>query len=123
VPTGGATDRHGGRGHPPPPAPPPPPPPAVELMRMAVAPAARRRGVGRSLVRALEAAAAADGVCRVHLATLSSMVPAVRLYEACGYRVAARVPLADLPPPDGIDVPVDEVTMERWLGEGGRGGG
>ena len=106
-----------GGGATPPPA--PPPPPAVELMRMAVAPAARRRGVGRSLVRALEAAAAADGVGRVHLATLSSMVPAVRLYEACGYRVAARVPLAALPPPDTLDVPVDEVTMERWLGGGG----
>ncbi|GBF92445.1 hypothetical protein Rsub_04549 [Raphidocelis subcapitata] len=59
---------------------------AVQIVRLAVAPAARRRGVGRALIQAAIAAAAAQR--RVACATLHvapSNAPALALYRACGF--------------------------------------
>lgn len=62
----------------------------AELKRMYVAPSVRGRGVGRSLVQALEDEARLLGITRVVLETGTRLAAAIRLYEAMGY---ARIPL------------------------------
>lgn len=62
---------------------------ACEVKRMFVMPAARRRGVGRRLLGAIEAAAREAGFRRVLLDTLDSHAEAVALYDSSGYE---RVP-------------------------------
>lgn len=111
---GGGTNSGGGGGgtHP------PPPQLSVELVRMAVATDARRQGVGRALVAALHAAVTSDGVGRVHLSTLSTMVSAMHLYAATGYKETSRVPLSQAE--SGLDVPSSVVHL-MW--EGTPGGG
>lgn len=59
---------------------------AGELKRLYVAPAARGRGLGRRLVAAAEAWAAAAGCRRVVLETGGDQAEAVGLYERTGYR-------------------------------------
>jgi predicted GNAT family N-acyltransferase len=56
--------------------------PVAHLGRIAVAPAARGRGLGAAVVRALEARA---GVRGLTLAYLAAQVPAVGLYARLGY--------------------------------------
>ncbi|GAB0492334.1 hypothetical protein MMPV_003596 [Pyropia vietnamensis] len=97
----------------------PPRPLSVELVRMAVAPSARRRGVGRALITALHTAAAADGIYRSHLSTFSVMVPAMRLYAAAGYRVVAMRDIARLY--QTLNIPGSVVWMEMATGAGGGG--
>ncbi len=58
----------------------------AELKRVVVDPAARGQGIGRALMQALEAAAAAAGVALIQLETGPKSEPALRLYRACGYR-------------------------------------
>lgn len=72
--------------------------PTAELKRMYVAPEARRRGVGRALVAALEAWARELGYAAVVLETGDRQPEAVRLYEACGFtRTPSYRPYTDLP--------------------------
>lgn len=61
-------------------------PRAGEVKRMYVAPQARRRGVARALLAALEDAARALGYARVRLDTSAGQPEAKALYEAAGYR-------------------------------------
>ena len=61
----------------------------VEVKRMYVAPAARRRGVARVLLLALERLAAQHGYKRVILETGDRQPEAMALYPACGYRRTA----------------------------------
>jgi len=56
-----------------------------ELKRMFVHPAARGRGIGRRLLTALEAHAAAAGLSVLRLETGISQPEALRLYEGAGY--------------------------------------
>lgn len=56
-----------------------------EIKRMYVAPAARRRSHARRLLSALEDAARAAGLVRLHLDTNAAQPEAVALYHACGY--------------------------------------
>lgn len=107
------TDGGGGKG-----AQPPPPQLSVELVRMAVATDARRQGVGRALVAALHAAVTSDGVGRVHLSTLSTMVSAMHLYAATGYKETSRVPLSQAE--SGLEVPSSVVRLV-WEGTSGEG--
>jgi GNAT superfamily N-acetyltransferase len=60
-------------------------PDAAEIKRMYVVPAARRRGVARALLRALEDAARARGYAFVRLDTGPLQQGAMTLYAAEGY--------------------------------------
>jgi ribosomal protein S18 acetylase RimI-like enzyme len=55
------------------------------VSRVAVAPEWRRRGVGRTLVAAAEAAARAMRLPRVHLATRLVLADNRRLFAGCGF--------------------------------------
>jgi GNAT superfamily N-acetyltransferase len=60
-------------------------PGVAEIKRMYVAPSARGRGLGRTLLGALEAAAADLGCDHVRLDTAASFTEAVGLYHSAGY--------------------------------------
>ncbi|AZP14997.1 GNAT family N-acetyltransferase [Streptomyces aquilus] len=68
-----------------------------ELAKMAVAPAARGRGIGRQLVAAAIDRAQALGAARLFLGTNSKLAPAIHLYEEAGFvRITrSRLPVAD----------------------------
>ena len=59
---------------------------SAEIKRMFVDPAARGRGIGAELLRALEQAAGAEGVTVVRLETGPSQPEALGLYRRFGYR-------------------------------------
>ena len=61
------------------------PPDGVELAKMAVAPAARGRGIGLLLGRAAVERAQRMGARRVELLTNSTLQPALRLYRRLGF--------------------------------------
>lgn len=52
-----------------------------------VAPAARKYGVARALLRAAESHARATGACGLELATAHTNTPAQRLYESLGWQL------------------------------------
>ncbi len=58
----------------------------AELKRMWVSPAARGLGLGRRLLAALEHEAAARGASAARLETNRSLVEAIAMYRAAGYR-------------------------------------
>lgn len=64
--------------------------PEAELLTLAVEPAARRRGVGRALVLAFEAEAAARGAAEALLEVAATNGEGRALYAALGYRQAGR---------------------------------
>lgn len=63
---------------------------AVELKRLYVAAAARRRGLGRALVARVESWARDHGAGAVVLWSDTRFTDAHRLYERCGYRRTGR---------------------------------
>ncbi|MBU1226404.1 MAG: GNAT family N-acetyltransferase [Actinobacteria bacterium] len=65
------------------------------LQRLAVDPAAQRRGIGRSLVRSSARWASREGARSLLLNTQLENEPAIRLYESEGFRVLSE-PLAVL---------------------------
>jgi len=66
-----------------------------EFRMLAVAPAARGRGTGETLVRLCESLSADTGAVAMTLSSLDSMTAAHRLYGRLGYR---RVPALDWDP-------------------------
>jgi GNAT superfamily N-acetyltransferase len=58
----------------------------AEIKRMYTAPGARRRGVGRALLAALEESARDQGRRQAILETGYRQPEAIAMYEACGYR-------------------------------------
>jgi GNAT superfamily N-acetyltransferase len=71
---------------------------SVEIKRMFVAPAARRRGVARALIGELEAWARDRGFATALLETGDRQTEAIALYEHCGYaRTEAFGPYVGLP--------------------------
>lgn len=64
----------------------------LEVRSLGVLPTAQRRGVGRRLMRTVEAFARAKGVRLLPLVTLPFLRTAVRLYERCGYAQVAGGP-------------------------------
>jgi GNAT superfamily N-acetyltransferase len=64
-----------------------------------------RRGLGRRILEACEAAAKAEGFRTLALA---STLPGLPLYESYGFRVLERI---DLPMPDGVSI--GGATMEK----------
>jgi len=65
--------------------------PAAELLAIAVAPGSRGHGIGRTLVEALTAEFGRRRVDAVRVVVGADNAGAVRLYEACGFRVATRM--------------------------------
>ncbi len=63
------------------------------IYHLAVAPEARRRGLGTSLVRAAEAGLRALGCPKVNLQVRATNAAVVAFYETLGYAVEARVSL------------------------------
>ena len=61
-----------------------------ELENIAVAPSARRTGVGKCLIEALIARAQQDNSESVHLEVRESNIPARRLYGSVGFTEAGR---------------------------------
>lgn len=90
----------------------------AELGNVAVAPEARRQGVGERLVRAALAAARRRGAREIFLEVRESNVGAQALYRRCGFEVVGqrrryythptedalvmRRPLLDTPPPSAL---------------------
>lgn len=71
---------------------------AIELKRMFVTPAARRRGVARAIVAELETWARELGVAAVVLETGTLQHEAIALYERLGFtRIPAFPPYVDMP--------------------------
>ena len=71
----------------------------VEVRAFAVAPRARRRGIGRALMRAVIDRARAGGAERIVLCTQPTMTGAQRLYLAEGF---TRIPERDWTPVPGM---------------------
>jgi ribosomal protein S18 acetylase RimI-like enzyme len=78
------------------------------IRMLAVAPDARRRGVGEALVRACLARARSAGLSRIGLYTQPTMDSAQRLYDRLGFR---RSPERDWPVPDS-DLTLLSYTLE-----------
>jgi ribosomal protein S18 acetylase RimI-like enzyme len=74
------------------------------LFQMAVAPALQGQGLGRELVRALEAELLRRGLCAVHL---HARAPVVSFYERLGYEVYGD---------PFVEVGVPHHSMRRTLG-------
>lgn len=62
----------------------------LEILNLAVAPGARRSGVGRALVRAALEAAAAQGATGVFLEVRESNAAALAFYDRLGFAVTGR---------------------------------
>lgn len=58
----------------------------LEMRMLAVAPHARRRGVGEALTRAVAGRAREEAAARVILCSMQELRPAHRLYERIGFR-------------------------------------
>lgn len=65
-------------------------PGVAELKRMYVARAHRGHGLSREVLRAIEVAAAAEGVGRMYLETGTLQAEALALYLSAGYRVCGK---------------------------------
>jgi GNAT superfamily N-acetyltransferase len=90
------------------------PPDIAEIKRMYTRPAARRRGVSRAVLAALEHQAAGLGYRRVHLTTGIRQPEAMAQYEAARYRrIAAFGPYAgsDLERCNGKDLAAHSPSM------------
>ena len=81
---------------------------AARVRAMYTDPAHARRGVGRAVLEACEAAAAKEGFTRIQLAATLSGEP---LYRACGYRLTERFAAKTKA---GIDIPL--LRMEKAIG-------
>ena len=62
----------------------------AEVLRIRVHPAARRRGVGRELMAALEKRANELGLPEMHLDTATNQPEAIAFYRSLGYREIGR---------------------------------
>lgn len=84
----------------------------AELLTLAVAPGARRRGLGRNLLTAFENRASTRGAVRGILEVAVSNAAALALYRRCGWQECGRRP-AYYRDPQGDAI--DAVMMDRSL--------
>lgn len=91
----------------------------VASLTLAVAPAARRRGVGRALLRAVEPWAGRVGVAKLRLDVRASNAAALALYASEGYVEEGRE-RRQIRDADGED---DNVVLAKFLALGGGAGG
>lgn len=90
----------------------------AEILTVAVAPEARRQGVGRELVTAAAAAAIVRGASSIHLEVAEDNGAARALYAGLGYQETGRRGGYYA----GAGAPVDAILMRRDLqGSGGAG--
>ena len=87
--------------------------PEAELLTLAVHPAARRRGVGLTLMLAFETEAAARGAEEALLEVDASNLAARALYARMGYRAVGRRPGYYL---RKAERPVDALVLHKPLG-------
>jgi ribosomal-protein-alanine N-acetyltransferase len=81
----------------------------ADIQTLAVAPAARRRGLGRMIVLALIAAAAERGARQVFLEVRADNPTARSLYDSLGFeQIAVREKYYQ---PDGVDAQIMRVTL------------
>jgi GNAT superfamily N-acetyltransferase len=80
------------------------------LAGMAIAPEARRRGIGKTMMTQLLAEARARGERAMVLEVIEQNAPAVRLYEGCGFAKVRRLIGAAGPAPAE---PGEEVALEE----------
>jgi ribosomal-protein-alanine N-acetyltransferase len=66
--------------------------PEAELLRIAVAPAARRQGLGRRLLERLVADLGRQAITTLHLEVAENNQPALHLYRQFGFTPAGRRP-------------------------------
>ncbi|MDP2064128.1 MAG: GNAT family N-acetyltransferase [Phaeovulum sp.] len=85
----------------------------AELLTLAVAPAERRRGLGRALLAGFEAAARLAGAEAAFLEVAAANAPARALYAAAGWRETGRR-RGYYRNPDGS--PEDALVLTRALG-------
>lgn len=64
----------------------------VYVRGMAIAPSARRRGVGKMLLEKAELFAQANGAKRIYLSTTPFLSAAIQLYEAAGFVRSSAAP-------------------------------
>ena len=64
----------------------------AELLRIAVAPEARGRGLGRALLEACQRELAEEGLAQLFLEVRPTNLAAIRLYERCGWEPCGRRP-------------------------------
>lgn len=64
----------------------------AELLRIAVAPRTRGRGLGRALLEACQRELAAEGMARLFLEVRAANAAAIRLYATCGWKPCGRRP-------------------------------
>lgn len=64
----------------------------AELLRIAVAPRARGRGLGQALLAACQEVLAAEGMPRLFLEVRAANAAAIGLYRACGWKPCGRRP-------------------------------
>ncbi|TCP39928.1 GNAT family N-acetyltransferase [Rhodovulum marinum] len=84
----------------------------AELLTLAVAPAARRHGLGRARLAAFEAAARSRGAARAFLEVAADNTPARALYAAAGYAPAGLRPGYCTAPDGGA---VDALILAKAL--------
>lgn len=80
-----------------------------EVAKMAVTPRSQGGGVGRKLLEAVVAAGRESGARRLYLETNHQLTPAIRLYEAAGFRP---VPAERVVPSPYARA---DVYLELWL--------
>ena len=85
----------------------------AHLARVVVRPDARGRGLGKALIEAVLARAAAAGFRRVTLYVYNDNVEATRLYARLGFR-RAEPPPEDPPSPDVSFMQRSAVRQEGW---------
>jgi ribosomal-protein-alanine N-acetyltransferase len=94
----------------------------LRIMNLAVAPAARRHGIARALIRRALAQGLAGGATRAVLEVRASNVAAVRLYEAEGFTAyAVRAAYYRDPIEDALLMSLEPLDRSR-VGSGPRGG-
>lgn len=81
---------------------------AVEIRKMYLMPAARRRGLGRFLLQRLEAEIARRGFEQIWLETATALSGAVAFYESMGYRF----PRASDLQPEGHEVSEQNLALQ-----------
>lgn len=98
--------------------------PEAELLTLAVDPDARRRGVGRGLVAAFEAEAAARGAVEALLEVAVTNRPARGLYAALGYAQVGRrrryYCRPEAPPVDALVLAKPLAAARKALTDSGR---
>ena len=86
-----------------------------EIITLAVQENAKRRGVGRQLLKAYETALTADGIAQSILDVAEDNIPARGLYERAGYMLINRRPKYYRHYIDGVERQVDALVMDKQL--------